>query len=375
MKKKLTVILTLAGLLGTTAAVGAEDVFEKVTGILHKDVKVLVDGQDSTLTPVYIDGKAYIPVRDAASKLGYNVSYDDANKEIELSTQENEAQAMRGTGVIVDVKPMYNGQYRIELLGKGTNAWVILFADEKTVITDGSGQAVAASELKAGTQITAEYGPVMAMSFPGQSHANKITVDAQRAVKEDVIQSVKHTDGGWQVQFGETKDGAAVPTLTLNAGKETSVLTAQGVPVKWEDLKAGTKVRVYYGPIETKSIPPQSPLFYLVVLGDAQTQAPAGKMTPEAAQAYRDLAWAKVSDQAAHLTTKQDEAIVQIVGANDVAVMASTDEQKKLLADIQAANGTVITVTYNTDKDDLLGPLTAVFDSQTQTFIGFTVRR
>mgnify|MGYP001417886512 FL=1 len=87
MNKKLTVALTLAGLLGTTAAVGAEALVEKVTGYLQKDVKVLINGQDSTLTPVYIDGKAYIPVRDAAAKLGYTLNYDAENKEIELDEE------------------------------------------------------------------------------------------------------------------------------------------------------------------------------------------------------------------------------------------------------------------------------------------------
>ena len=192
-------------------------------------------------------------------------------------------------------------------------------------------------------------------------------------MKEDVIQAVKRTDDGWQVQFGETKDGVAVPALTLQAGKETSVLTSQGEPVKWEDLQAGTKVRAYYGPIETKSIPPQSPLFYLVVLTDAQ--APAGKMSPEAAQEYRDLAWPKVSDNTSHLVTKRDEALVQIVSAKDSGVIASTDEQKKLLEQIRSANGNLVTVTYNTDQDELLGPLTVAFDFRTKAFVGFYPRK
>lgn len=374
-KKKLIVLLTAAGLLGTTAAVAAEDMLEKVTGILHKEVKIVVDGTNTSLTPVYIDGKAYIPVRDAAKDLDYEVIYDDANQEIELHkiNKEEAAAYMRGTGVIVDVKQTEKGQYRIELLGKGSNAWVILYADEKTVIADGAGNAVPAQALTAGTEIIAEYGPVMAMSFPGQSHAAKITIGAERKVKEDVIQSVKHTDDGWQVQFGETKDGIAVPSLTLNAGKETSVLTSQGESVKWEDLKAGMKVRAYYGPIETKSIPPQSPLFYLVVPTDLT--APVGKMTPEAAQEYRDLAWAKVTDNASHITTKKDEAVVQIVSANDSGVLATTDEQKKLLEEIKSANGNLVTVTYNTDQDELLGPLTVAFDFKTKAFVGFYARR
>lgn len=374
-KKKLIVLLTAAGLLGTTAVVGASGVVEKVNGFLKKDVKVLIDGENTSLTPVYINGKAYIPVRDAAVGLGYSVNYDAKNKEIELDTvsDDEEADYIDGIGVIVDVKEDGEDRYRIELLGKGANSWVILYADKETVIKDTDGKAVAAKDLKAGMEITAEYGPVMTMSFPGQSHAASITVDAQRLIKEDAIQSVERTDDGWQVRFGETKDGETVTSLVLNAGKETSVLTAQGESVKWEDLKAGTKVRAYYGPIMTKSLPPQSPLFYLVVQSDLQT--PEGKMTEEAAQEYRDLAWKQVSDQASHITTKKNEAPVQIVAAKDAYVMGSTDEQKKLFEEIQASGGNLVTVTYNTDQDALLGPLVVAFDFESKQFLGYFPRK
>src|SRR5690606_33887507 len=129
-----------------------------------------------------------------------------------------------------------------------------------------------------------------------------------------------------------------------------------------------------YGPFETKSLPPQSPVFLLVV----QAQAPATgtpKMSPETAQDYRNLTWAQVKEQVSHITTKQDEAVVQIVSSNEVGVLAYTDEQKKLLADVQAANGNFVTVTYQTDQDELLGPLTVVFDFNTKAFIGFNARR
>ncbi|WP_135553588.1 stalk domain-containing protein [Paenibacillus cymbidii] len=377
-KKKLIVLMTAAGLLGASLTAGATDLVDKVTGIWHKEVKVVVNGQPTDLVPVYIDGVAYVPVRAAAGDMGYEVTYNDASKEIGLNkiSQEEAADYMRGTGVIVGVTPMDNGSLRIELLGKGAGAWVILYVDDKTTIADEAGNAVAAADLKAGTQIYAEYGPVMAMSFPGQSHAARVTVSAQRLVKEDVIQSVEKTGDGWQVRFGEVRDGAAVPTLTLNAGKETSVLTPQGESVAWEDLKAGAKVRAYYGPIATKSIPPQSPLFYLVVLPDGQDeQGPAGKMTPEAAQEYRDLAWAQIGEQTSHVTIKPEEAVVQIERAEGSGVMAASDEQKQLLADIRAAGGNLVTVTYQTDQDPLLGPLTVAFDFQTKAFVGFFPRR
>ncbi|MEC0239999.1 hypothetical protein P4H66_09085 [Paenibacillus dokdonensis] len=359
MKKKLTVFLTLAGIIGTSAAVGAEGLAEKVTGYLQKEVKVLVNGQDSMLTPVYINGEAYIPVRDAATKLGYTLNYDQENKEIEL---DEAADLIRASGVIVSVQAQENGKYRIELLG---NTRVILTVDKSTTITSLDGKTLSPTDLKAGTQIDAEFGPAIAMSFPGQAQAVSINIHADRAVIEDTIKDVKHKDDGWQVRIGDA--------LILNAGKETRVMTSLGESVNWEDLKAGMKVKAYYGPLETKNLPP-SPVFLLVV----QSQVPVTgglKMSSETAQEFRNLAWAQVSAQVSHITTKQNEAAVHIVSSKESGILASSADQKKLLENIQAANGNFVTVTYNTDQDELLGPLIAVFDFKTKAFIGFNIRK
>ncbi|HZG77768.1 MAG TPA: stalk domain-containing protein [Paenibacillus sp.] len=378
--KKINVIaiVTAAGLVATSASVGAQTLYEKVSGFLNHDVAIIVNGEKTGYVPVFIDGKAYLPVRDVAEGIGYEVNYDDANNEIELNDrtkEEDDAEAyMRGTGVVASVTPLDGGKLRIEFLGLGSNAWVLLTVDEKTKLQDRGGNAVSAEDLTVGTHVDVEYGPAMAMSYPGQSHAASVTVVAKREVKEDVIQSVVRTDDGWQVRFGETRDGTATATLVLNAGKETSVMTSQGEPVAWEDLKAGMKVRAYYGPMMTKSLPPQSPLFFLTVL--SETSAPIGKLSPETAKQFRDLAWAELSEeQKEHLTTKPDEAKVEIASAVGSGVLASTEGQQKLLAELQASQGNLVTVTYETDQDELLGPLTVAFDFETKAFVGFYARR
>jgi hypothetical protein len=371
-KKKLMILVTAVGLLGTTAVVGASGLVSKVKGYLHQEIGVSVNGVDTTLHPVYINGKAYLPARDTAAALGYNLTWSSKGNEIELTSQKEEAvKYIRTMGVVVNVNPTdIEGSYRIELLGKGEYSWIILTADKDTVLTDANGQPFAAKDVKAGTLITAEFGPIVAMSFPGQSHAAKIVVGNESLIKEDAIQSVMKTDDGWQVRFGETKNGVAVPTLVLNAGKETSVMDSQGQPVEWSALNAGTKVRAYYGPSMTKSIPPQSPLHYLVV-----SSPPAGKLAPATAQEYRELAWSKVPEsEKPHLTTKKDEAQVSIIESKNAAIIALTDAQKKKLADIQSVNGHLIEVKYSTDQDALLGPLVLAFDPDTKELLGFFAR-
>ena len=373
-KKNKIVLMTMLGLLGTTTAVGAAGFIDKVNGILRSDVTVSVNGESTSMKPVFINGQAYLPARSEAAALGYELNYNAKEKEIEISKKEQEEAVnyLRTMGIIVSVKSAADGQYQIELLGRGENKWIILTADKDTVIKDGSGKAYAAKDLKAGTQIEAEYGPIIAMSYPGQSHAATITVGAERLIKEDVIQSVKHTEDGWQVLFGETKDGAAVPTLALTAGKETSLITEEGQPVEWADLKAGTKVRAYYGPVATKTLPLMSPLYYLVVVNAEGTE----QLAPAAVSEFRELSWSQLAGELkSHVTTKKDEAMVEVIDAKGSGVFARTEEQKKLLESIQAANGKLVTVTYNTDQDEILGPLTVVFDLETKAFVGFNIRR
>lgn len=365
-KKKAIIVLTAVGLLGTSAAVGAKSLTDKISGFLRNDVGVTINGEATSLHPVFIDGKAYLPIRDAAPSLGYNLEYK--NNQILLTEAGEEApDYMRMTGVIVGVQAADNGQYRVEVLGRGSQSWVILYVDKDTVLKGADDKALTAKDLKAGQQIVAEFGPIMTMSFPGQSHAASLTVQSDTLIQESAIQSVEKTDDGWQVKFADEKGATSI---VLNAGKETSVMDAQGQSVKWEDLKAGMKVRAYYGPIMTKSLPPMSPLHYLVVLNAQSTLAPAAE------KEFRDLAWAQISaDEKPHVTTKQDEAKVEVVPAKDAPVFGGTDAQKQLFEVVKAAGGNVVTVTYNTDRDELIGPLVIVYDADTKAHLGYYIRK
>ncbi|MFB9328441.1 hypothetical protein ACFFSY_21120 [Paenibacillus aurantiacus] len=363
-KKSWIIAVTAAGVLSTTAVAGAGGFIEKVQGLLRSDIQVSVNGESTGLHPVYINGKAYLPARDTASALGYELSWN--GKEIKLQgdgdqQQEEEADYILISGVIAKATPLEDGSVRLEVLGRGTNKWIILTADKETVIKDSQGKTVAVKDLKEGMQVTAEYGPIIALSYPGQSHAATITVGQQTLVKEETVLSSGNTTDGWQIQFGQEK-----PELTLNAGKETLVINSEGQPVEWSQVKPGTKVRAYYGPIMTKSLPPISPLHVLVVLDEQ----------PENAAEFRELGWSFVpKEQQSHLVTKKDEALVSVAPAKAAGVMTTTEKQKQALADLVAKEGKLITVTYSTDQDALLGPLVVVIHPETKELIGFYARK
>ncbi|SDW56917.1 hypothetical protein [Paenibacillus sp. CF384] len=369
-KKKLIIVATIAGLLGTTAAVEASGFMKKVNGFLRGDIDVTVDGKATSLEPVFINGQAYLPARAEAAALGYELHYNAKTKVLELTSkqdqpEEGEANLINVSGIIEDVRPAQDGSVQISVVGRGQNNWIVLTVDKETVLTNQEGKPFAAKDLKAGFELTAEYGPIVAMSYPGQSHAVKVVVGTERLVKEDVIQSVEKTSEGWQVKFGDAKE----TTLVLNSGKETTIRDTERQPIEWSALKAGMKVRAYYGPAMTKSLPPISPLQFLVVSEQAAALSPA-QVTE-----YRELAWKQLSDdQKKHVVTKKDEAEVTIVPASDAALFPQ-DDKKKAYEDYVAKKGNVVLVTYKTDDDALLGPLTLGFSSDSKEYFGNRIRR
>ncbi|MFC3797837.1 stalk domain-containing protein [Cohnella sp. GCM10012308] len=365
-KQKWIILATAAGLLATTGA-SAAGLIEKVSGQLRGDISVSVNGEKTQLHPVYIDGKAYIPVRDAAEAFGYGISWNQ--KQLDLTSKNapaEEAEYAMTSGVVASATANADGGVRLEVLGTGPNAWIILTADAKSVVTGADGKKIAAGDLKAGMHIIAEYGPAIAMSYPGQSHAASVTVTAERLVKENAVYSVEKADGGWRIQFSELKDGVDTPVLTLQSGKETRLVDKEGRSADWTQIKPGTPVRAYYGPTITEG---QVAALDTVVVLEQQP-------TAEQIAAYREIAWKLVpAEQLPHLLTKKEEAQVAVIEPDSAGLMAADEAAKKRVEEIKAAGGKLIAVNYSTDQDALIGPLTIVFDPETEKLVGYFVRR
>ncbi|MFD2331359.1 stalk domain-containing protein [Cohnella sp. GCM10020058] len=278
LKKKSVILLTAAGILGASAVAGASGLTQKVSGLLRGDIHVSVNGAAyGSIQPVYIDGKAYVPLRDTAGALGYELTWNQQAKQFDLTPKKEEQAPVDAyivsTGVVTDAQTA-NGLTSLNVMGKGaagTFNWIIAKVDKDTVIVDESGAAKTAADLKAGSRVSVEYGPIVALSFPAQSHAAKVTVLGERSIKEDKVGAVNKTDSGWQIQLGSGTGDAAISNLVLNVGADTLIVTSMGEPVKAEDIKVGDKVQAYYGPATTRSIPPQSAADTIVVLpADAQ---------------------------------------------------------------------------------------------------------
>ncbi|MBD2843814.1 hypothetical protein IDH44_01305 [Paenibacillus sp. IB182496] len=371
-KTKWLITATVGGLLLTTAAAGADSIAERVDGWLRGDVNITIDGETTGLHPVYIDGKAYLPVREAAGAMGYNVNWSKERIALEQEegqpVDEEEEALLQLSGVISSLSKTDDG-YRLEVLGHGTNQWMVLHVDEETVVSDSDGNAAQGAALEEGMRINAQYGPIIAMSYPGQSHAASIEIVGETLVREDAAFTVEQGDDGWQLQFAELQDSEFKPVLTLNGGKETLLITAQGTPVDWHQIVPGTKVKAYYGPMMTKSLPPQSPAHVIVVQDEALN------IDQDTVDKFRDIAWELVPEQELeHLQTTKEEAQISWVSPELTSIMPADDDAKQVIEDVTEQGGQLISALYATDQDALLGPLQIVMHPDTGELLGFFIR-
>lgn len=135
---------------------------------------------------------------------------------------------------------------------KGGTDYVVLKVDEKTEIVDQNGKRLTSAALKSDIRVDAYYGEVMTMSYPAQTHADKIVVKASDVIKvEGTIRASDSTSKG-QVYVDVGSDQSVHNDVILNIWDKTKVipLLSSGT-----ELRAGTKIVAYHSPVMTRSLP------------------------------------------------------------------------------------------------------------------------
>lgn len=101
MKLKYMVVGFIAGVVAATAiTAGASTVYEKFTAVARPDYTIVVDGSAAKLNnaPVTINGSSYLPVREVATILDADVSFNSGTIEI-TTNKESEGDK------VTEVKP------------------------------------------------------------------------------------------------------------------------------------------------------------------------------------------------------------------------------------------------------------------------------
>lgn len=142
----------------------------------------------------------------------------------------------------------------------GTNP-VVLNVSEDTVIVDEKGNEMDRDVLTANVRIQATYGPVMTMSLPPITNAEKIVVLDMTARAEGSIAEVAENS----IHVDVKNDKAIANDVILKVTKDTKIVDVYGQKVKWSDLKKGDQVVGYHSLIMTRSLPGQSNAELIVV--------------------------------------------------------------------------------------------------------------
>jgi len=171
---------------------------------------------------------------------------------VDTTVEESVQEQVPGTnGIITNV-----ANNKITVMGSpmkdGGMNYVILSVDKDTKIINQDGNPLTLDALKADVLVDAYYSGPMAMSYPGQTHADKIVVKATETIKIEgtIVASDRATKGQVYVNVGS--DTTINNDVILNITKDTKVISAIGGEDK---LEAGMKIVAYHSPIMTRSLP------------------------------------------------------------------------------------------------------------------------
>jgi len=115
--------------------------------------------------------------------------------------------------------------------------------------------------LKANLRIEATFGPIMTMSLPPVTTAEKIVVLGDSVKAEGQIASVEED----QVHVDVKSDKKVGNDIILTITKDTNIVDVYGQKVELSELKKGDKVVGYHSHIMTRSLPAQSHAEMIVV--------------------------------------------------------------------------------------------------------------
>lgn len=161
-------------------------------------------------------------------------------------------------GKIAEIKESKGGIMTL-IKGKGVNSEVNLVIDNKTEVVNEKGKKLSIKDLKKGITVKAFYGPIVTASLPPVSTAQKIVVMQKKELFpiQGNILNIRTNKESHMIHIkGEKLSETGLNQIILNINKDTKIVNVEGKELSINDLKEGTEVRAYYGPMLTRSLPP-----------------------------------------------------------------------------------------------------------------------
>lgn len=193
------------------------------------------------------EGSTYVPL-DFVEVLLEGFSYV-TDEIIEIQTQLQD-QISTGNMVIESIK---DGIIYVKIFdGEGH----VMINDETTFSIYGSDAEITLKDLKVGDTLKVTHPSIMTMIYPPQYHAFHV----------EVINDVNYTEGTiLNVNEASVLIKGFPMDIVINIGESTQIKDNTGNTISLEDLHVGNRVRVYHSLASTRSIPPQSAGYLIIV--------------------------------------------------------------------------------------------------------------
>ncbi len=140
--------------------------------------------------------------------------------------------------------------------------------------------AVSMSTLCTGS-VFANEDEIMLISEPAVEETVIAETMPTALMASGIIAELKNDEEGSGILVAIPEEGA--DQIFLHISEETALLKADGTPIAVADLKVGDPIWAYHSTMVTRSLPPQSPAFAIIVADAEATALPlyikAGKVT------------------------------------------------------------------------------------------------
>ncbi|WP_442602214.1 stalk domain-containing protein [Paenibacillus sp. KN14-4R] len=274
MKKKSKVLLaaSLVAAVSIVPVASASSLTQKVEAYLNSKLEISINGtkQDQSLAPVTYDDKTYLPLRELANKMGFEVEWNGEKQSINLTKKQADL-SLATSGIMTSLTKQEAG-YIAEISGqklggKGFNQ-VKLTIDASTEIIDlVNGKALKLEDLREGYKVTAFYGERLTKSLPPIGNASKLYVTKQTIPVHGIIDKTAHPMDTFifQVYVNGEGDKEVGNDIMLTVDNNTRIIKRDGTPVEADALKDGVKISGYYGPVVALSYPGKSTADTLII--------------------------------------------------------------------------------------------------------------
>lgn len=199
-----------------------------------------------SMKPIIENGVAYVPIVFIETYLEAYAGFDNGSITIEGNLQGN----VQTGGIIID---RIEGETIYATLN-GQEVHIKL-SDTTTYSEYGTEAAIALSDLKPGDQLVITHLPYMIMIYPPQYAAQHI----ERISDAVFVSGIVTEKGEDWVMVGTLEDG-----VRLSIGDETAILRGHEA-IGIEDVRLGNRINAYHSLMSTRSIPPQSSAFRIIV--------------------------------------------------------------------------------------------------------------